>query len=319
MEGRGPDSRRTPKTGSSKLETGNPYNLSRWLRPGDLTPPAADDVVLPLPRHLSPADWGRRLLIWLVLLAGLLILLRFDVVLMRWRFLVIPDEPSGGLRQILFGLRDFGQIVPMVVVGVIVFLTDRRRLFFIGTLLLAQLLVALFCQPMKWCLPRYRPHAAIAEVAEPRVQALPPVERMAGAEASAETPKDYAGLLAHVKPGETWIFGDGQERPRKSIYEAFPSGHSGAAFAFATILAWFYPHLRGVCWALALGCAGSRYLDAAHWPGDCMAGAMLGYVAGWVALRPYVWVLPVILLRRRTKRRHARARSRSRNRVMIQS
>src|SRR5690606_38916006 len=113
--------------GNWKLETGNSNNLSRWLRPGDLTPLAAGENPLPMPRRLTGARVIRRILIWLALLAGLLLLMQFDVALMRWRFRMIPDEPSGGLRQVLFGLRDFGQLVPMVAAGVIVFLSDRRR------------------------------------------------------------------------------------------------------------------------------------------------------------------------------------------------
>src|SRR5690606_132206 len=101
--------------------------------------------------------------------------------------------------------------------------------------------------------------------------------------------------------------------------EAFPSGHSGAAFAFAAVLAWFYPHLRWLFWALAFGCAVSRYLDTVHWPSDCMAGAMLGFLAGWIALRPYLWGLPVRFLRRCRKSRLTARRDRPRASVMIQS
>mgnify|MGYP000852034492 CR=1 FL=1 len=269
--------------------------------------------MLPLPRELTRAQWVRRGIIWLAWLSAFVLLVQFDVLLMRWRFLVIRDEPSGGVRQLLFGLRDFGQVVPMVAAMVIVYLSDRRRMYFIVTLLFAQLLVAAMCQPIKWSLPRYRPHAAIAEVAEPRALSSGPVEILADAANGGPVEakdKDYAGLLGVLRPGDTWMRSNGTPRSRETRYEAFPSGHSAAAFAFAAILAWFYPHLRWVWWALACGCAVSRYVDAVHWPSDCLAGAAIGYVAGWMALRPYAWVLPVILVRRRVKRRQ-KARRRS--------
>lgn len=268
--------------------------------------------MLPLPRELTRMQWIRRFTIWFALLLALALLIRLDVMLMRWRFMAVSAEPSGAVRQLLFGLRDFGQIVPMLAAMVLVWLTDRRRVFFVCTLLFAQLLAALMCQPVKWGLPRYRPHAAMEEIAAPRVspEGLEvPSEREAGEEPAPG--QDYVVLLAALRPGEIWIWSDSQSRPRETRYESFPSGHSAAAFAFAGVLAWFYPHLAGVFWALAVGCALSRYVDAVHWPGDCMAGAILGYVAAWMALRPYVWVLPVILVRRRLKRRQAVRRRRA--------
>lgn len=270
--------------------------------------------MLPLPRELTGAGWARRASIWLALLLAFGLLVSLDVTLMRWRFLAIPDEPSGGVRQLLFGLRDFGQVVPMAAAMVIVFLTDRRRVFFIGTLLLAQALGAAICHPVKYCLPRHRPHAAIAEIAEPRIQPGEPAGETGDPRAEEE---DHARLLGALRPGDTWGRPRGAPRSRDARYESFPSGHSTAAFAFAAILAWFYPHLRWVFWALAFGCAASRYLDAVHWPSDCLAGAAIGYAAGWLALRPYAWVLPVILVRRRVKRRQAVRRRNRRAREMI--
>ena len=53
----------------------------------------------------------------------------------------------------------------------------------------------------------------------------------------------------------------------------------------AGILAFYYRPARGLLWTLAAGCAISRYLDAVHWPSDCLAGATIGYLAAWAALR----------------------------------
>lgn len=67
---------------------------------------------------------------------------------------------------------------------------------------------------------------------------------------------------------------------------SFPSGHTVSAFAFATVclgaLGWRQ------CWSLLLlaGLAGfSRVAVGAHWPLDTMVGAVIGVLAGWVALR----------------------------------
>jgi membrane-associated phospholipid phosphatase len=93
-----------------------------------------------------------------------------------------------------------------------------------------------------------------------------------------------ADTLARMAPGDTWVRRSDVHWPPPSGQDSFPSGHSGAAFAFAAVLARFYPRLRWVFWVLAAGCAVSRSLDAVHWPSDCLAGATIGYAAGWLVL-----------------------------------
>ena len=58
-----------------------------------------------------------------------------------------------------------------------------------------------------------------------------------------------------------------------------------AAFTFAATLAWFYPQLRWMFWILAVGCAASRWIEGLHWPSDCLAGAVIGYLAACLAIR----------------------------------
>jgi membrane-associated phospholipid phosphatase len=262
-----------------------------WWKPGGLGPPPAAGLVLPPPVDSAWPARLRRAAVWLFLVAVLLVLFRFDLALMRWRFLLFPREITGPLKQTLGSLREFGQVLVMIVAGVIAFRVDRRRGHVIAALVVAQLLGLLVCYPIKWTASRYRPTALIDEVARPRFD--PGAGRDGavgdGAEQAGRREISNAELLAGLSPADSWRVPAG---PRSSAHESFPSGHSTAAFAFAAILAWFYPRLRGLFWFLAAGCALSRYLDAVHWPSDCLAGAMIGYACGWMALRPYLWLGP---------------------------
>ena len=65
---------------------------------------------------------------------------------------------------------------------------------------------------------------------------------------------------------------------------SFPSGHATVAFACATVLALAVPRLRWPLFALAALVAWSRVYVGVHYPGDVLAGAVLG-VAIAIALR----------------------------------
>jgi len=207
------------------------------------------------PRHVTPARWYVGAGVWFAVLGGFLLLLRYDVALMRWRYRAIHVPPEGWLRQVLLGFRDFGQVVPVVVALIIAATYDRRRKSIITTIFLAQLFAAGSYNAGKWLIARYRPYAAIEEVAD----------------------------LSSLTVGETWV----GWRPGNPLFrcQSFPSGHAAAAFAFAGVLGWFYPRLRWMFWVLAVGCAASRCVDGAHWPSDCLAGAVIGYMTAWLTLR----------------------------------
>lgn len=76
-------------------------------------------------------------------------------------------------------------------------------------------------------------------------------------------------------------------------YEAFPSGHTTAAFAFATALStrllerrsssanWAVPALFSVATVTAVG----RLYNHKHWMSDCLMGAAVGTMGGLVAAR----------------------------------
>jgi undecaprenyl-diphosphatase len=57
---------------------------------------------------------------------------------------------------------------------------------------------------------------------------------------------------------------------------AFPSGHSAAAFAFATGVGRVLPIVGFPLHALAALVAYSRIHTGVHYPGDVLAGALLG-------------------------------------------
>lgn len=205
--------------------------------------------------------WRRRGLILLLIAGGFGLLLWQDIPSMQLRYRYIEEEPEGLLKQLVFGFRDWAQIVPIAAIWIAVLLTDdrRRRWTVIGVAAAAQLYAAVGYNTGKYTISRYRPRDAIREVG--------PLNEM-----------------SMVDTWKGWEPGD-----KKTGYQSFPSGHSAAAFAQAAVLSWFYPHLAPLFWALATGCALSRYVDAVHWLSDCWIGAIIGYYAAWLALRPWAW------------------------------
>jgi membrane-associated phospholipid phosphatase len=71
--------------------------------------------------------------------------------------------------------------------------------------------------------------------------------------------------------------------------DSFPSGHTIAAFAVATVISRRYPHQKWVPWVaygLATAIAFSRVTLSAHYVGDVFVGAALGYfVSRFAVLR----------------------------------
>lgn len=194
----------------------------------------------------------RRILAVMVVLAAAalwLLLRQGDVTLMRWRYDIMPDHPGRELEQFLAGLREFGQVLSVVITLCIVAAYDRRRRAIIIAILLAEACSLVAFNSAKYTIARHRPYHAVEHVAP----------------------------LESLTTEQTWI----GWRPGNKRFDtqSFPSGHSAAAFTLAGVLTFFYPRLRWMFWTLATGCAASRTLDAVHWPSDCLVGITIGLIA----------------------------------------
>lgn len=68
---------------------------------------------------------------------------------------------------------------------------------------------------------------------------------------------------------------------------SMPSGHTAAAFVFATMISTFFPTwgLFAYAWASLIGL--SRVVLGVHFPGDIIAGALLGYACAEFALTTF--------------------------------
>lgn len=68
--------------------------------------------------------------------------------------------------------------------------------------------------------------------------------------------------------------------------DSFPSGHSTAGFAVATVLAKRFPVWGPLCIGLAAFVALSRVLRGSHFPTDVVGGAVVGILSGSIAAAP---------------------------------
>jgi undecaprenyl-diphosphatase len=71
-----------------------------------------------------------------------------------------------------------------------------------------------------------------------------------------------------------------------SGFDSFPSGHSAASFAVATVLAKRFPAVGPLCLGVAAFVMLSRVLRGSHFPTDAVGGAVLGVLSGAIAAAP---------------------------------
>ena len=69
--------------------------------------------------------------------------------------------------------------------------------------------------------------------------------------------------------------------------DSFPSGHTTASFAVATVLAKRFPAFGPLCFGIAAFVGLSRVIRGSHFPTDVFGGAVLGVLSGSIAAAPW--------------------------------
>jgi undecaprenyl-diphosphatase len=87
-------------------------------------------------------------------------------------------------------------------------------------------------------------------------------------------------LSARRRPDRAGAGVPGDRHVRMPTSTSFPSGHSASAFAFATAISRDSPWLAVAIQFLAGGVAYSRVHTGVHYPGDTVAGALIGAGVG---------------------------------------
>lgn len=75
--------------------------------------------------------------------------------------------------------------------------------------------------------------------------------------------------------------------------KSFPSGHSATAFFFMTYVAFRRRRLAAWAFALAALIALSRVCVGAHFPLDCLGGALVGGLGAWLSVHVYDRLKPL--------------------------
>ncbi|HEX3095716.1 MAG TPA: phosphatase PAP2 family protein [Patescibacteria group bacterium] len=71
---------------------------------------------------------------------------------------------------------------------------------------------------------------------------------------------------------------------RTSYPNSFPSRHTTAYFAIATVVCLFFPALGASLVAVSLMAGAGRVILGFHWPSDIVAGAILGTIIGYLTV-----------------------------------
>jgi membrane-associated phospholipid phosphatase len=156
--------------------------------------------------------------------------------------------------RVLRSMEDWGENVFIVAVAIAMWRLDRRNRSRVLCIGLASLVVALAVEGVKRVTGRERPN-----ISQGRIAFRGPIVWLTG---------EYG-----PPPDPAW-------KPSAGDYQSFPSGHTASAGVYSGTLAAFYPPLRPVCIALAVGCGANRIWKERHYLSDCWIGGAFGY---WIA------------------------------------
>jgi len=100
----------------------------------------------------------------------------------------------------------------------------------------------------------------------------------------------FAQILKHTigRPRPRLMHGQNWEMAPsfESGFDSFPSGHTTASFAVATVLAHYFPKGRMVWFGLATFAGTCRVIKGSHFPTDTLGGVLLGIVTGLAIVHP---------------------------------
>lgn len=185
---------------------------------------------------------------------GFAVLLPLDAGILARCNRTIQPESGGTAAQVLDGFRNYSQLLSVVTICIVIAAFDRRRRRIIIAILVAQALANVVYNGVKYTVARHRPASAMVNLA--------PFE--------------------DLRIYETWIGWQPINKDRAE--QSFPSGHTAAAFALTGVLAFYYSRIAWMLWILAAGCGMSRVIELQHWPTDCVAGALIGYLMAVAAM-----------------------------------
>lgn len=170
---------------------------------------------------------------------------------------------GGDVRRELEAWQQFGGITSIVVIALVVWKMDPLGSQRIWPIVVAPVFASLLCMIVKITVGRTRPKHGDASLI------LGPF---------GSQPVEAGGDLKLVHSWELW------EKGHSELW-SFPSSHTASAAAIALVLAAFYPRLRPIAWGLVAIVGFGRIATGAHFATDVVGGAVVGLLAGMLAMR----------------------------------